>query len=45
MAEMKTLTFRLEKELHKKLKIQLIRDEMTFQDWFMKQVEEYVDED
>lgn len=40
----KTLTVRVEKELHKQLKMQLIRDEITFQDWVENKIEEYVAE-
>ena len=40
----KTLTLRISKELHKKLRMQLIQDEITFQDWVHNKIEEYVAE-
>jgi len=41
----KTLTIRLEKELHKKLKVKLAQDEKTFQTWAIKKIEDYVEEE
>ncbi len=44
MAE-KTLTIRLNNELHKKLKIKLAQDERSFQGWAVEKIKEYVEEE
>jgi len=31
------------KELHKKLKMQLLRDELTYKEWLIQQIKEYVE--
>ena len=33
------------KELHKKLKMQLLRDELTFKDWLNDRIKSYVEEE
>lgn len=38
----KYLTARIDEELHKKLKIKLIKDNLTFQKWVEMKIIEYV---
>lgn len=33
------------KEMHKKLKMQLLKDEITFKDWLKSKITEYVEEE
>lgn len=30
-------------DLHKELKVQLAKDDLTYKDWLIKQIKEYVD--
>lgn len=39
-----SLNAKIDKELHKKLKIQLLKDELTYKDWVVKQIREYIEE-
>ena len=32
-------------DLHKELKIQLAKDDLTYKDWLINQIEEYIDGD
>lgn len=41
---MKTITLRLDDELHKKLKIQVAKDETTMQDKLIELIKRYLDE-
>jgi predicted HicB family RNase H-like nuclease len=45
MSEEKNLNALVPKELHKKLKMQLLRDELTFKDWLIAKIENYVEEE
>ena len=40
----KTITVRISKDLHKKLKIQLAKDSLTFQKWASDRIKEYTEE-
>ena len=44
MSEEKNLNALVPAELHKKLKMQLLHDELTYKDWLIKKIEEYIDE-
>lgn len=39
------LTARINKDLHKELKMQLLKDDITYKDWVVKKIKEYVRED
>jgi len=45
MSKEKNLNALVPKELHKKLKMQLLRDELTFKDWLIAKIENYVEEE
>jgi len=34
---------KIDKELHTKLRIQLLKDDLTYKDWLIKQIKEYVE--
>lgn len=40
----KNLNALVPEELHKKLKIQLAKDNLTYKDWLIEKIEEYVQE-
>jgi len=40
----KNLNALVPEELHKKLKIQLAKDDLTYKDWLKAKIEEYVQE-
>mgnify|MGYP000612588517 CR=1 FL=1 len=43
--EIKHLSLRVEKDLHMKLKFKLLEDDISFQQWCINQIKEYVGED
>lgn len=43
MSEEKNLNALVPKELHKKLKMQLLRDELTFKNWLIQNIKDYVE--
>lgn len=40
----KNLNALVPEELHKKLKMQLLRDDLTYKDWLIQQIKDYVEE-
>lgn len=40
----KHLNAKVDEELHKKLRMQLLKDDLTYKDWLIKQIKEYVGE-
>ena len=45
MSKKKNLNALIDKELHKKLKMQLLKDDITYKDWLIQQIKEYVGEE
>lgn len=43
--EFRYLSGRLPIELHKKLKLQLVKDDLSYQEWMESKVREYVEEE
>ncbi|ADO77316.1 hypothetical protein [Halanaerobium praevalens] len=39
-----SLNAKIDKKLHKKLKINLLKDDLTYKDWLIKQINEYIEE-
>lgn len=39
------LTARIDRKLHKKLRMELLKNDITYQDWVVKKIKEYVRED
>ena len=42
--EIKHLSLRIDKELHKKLKFKLLEEDKSFQEWAENKIKEYVEE-
>jgi hypothetical protein len=41
----KNLNALIPDQLHKKLKVQLAKDDMTYKDWLIKNIKDYVEQD
>lgn len=39
------LTARIDKKLHKKLRMELLKNDINYKDWVVKKIKEYVRED
>jgi len=44
MEKVKNLTVRVTPELHKKLKLKLVQEDKSFQEWAENKIKEYVEE-
>jgi len=44
LADKISLNAKIDKELHKKLKIKLLKDELTYKEWVIKQIKNYIQE-
>ncbi|MFW6027017.1 MAG: hypothetical protein ACOCRX_11840 [Candidatus Woesearchaeota archaeon] len=40
----KYLNAKIDEDLHKKLRMQLLKDDLTYRDWLIKQIKDYVGE-
>jgi hypothetical protein len=38
----KSLNAKIDDELHKKLRMQLLKDDLTYKDWLVKKIKEYI---